>query len=128
MKLRVFIITNKNWGSSPDIVTIKDVQDMATVLGLDPYRVERRHDPQLGFYYGKTRVAEARVLRGELRTDVAIAEGETVLVLENGIALTFEDLRESEAYKVIHATGKEMDWAAGQLLPKNKDAGQETHN
>jgi len=116
MILRAFVITNKNWGS-PDIVTLKDVQDMAVLLGLDPYKVEERHEPQPGLYYGKTLVATAQIFRGELRTDVMSSSyGQPMLVLDNGLALGPADLQ-GEAFKVIHATGKEMLWAAGSGRP-----------
>jgi hypothetical protein len=127
MKLRVFICMNEAWLKKDSVLTLEDARALAVFHGLDPMKVQRRHvSKRLGFYYGKTCIAEARILGGQLRCDAACSSyGQPVLVLENGTALNPEDL---DAYQVVHATGKEMAWAAGISgkveLPVEEEAGR----
>ena len=112
MKLRCFSCVNEGWARKGLILTFKDVQRLAILGGLDPLKVRRHSGSQgLGFYYGKTCIAQARILSGELRTDVAGASAEhPVLVLENGAALGPEEL---DGYDIVQAKGSEMIWARG---------------
>ncbi|MBA7553753.1 hypothetical protein ES705_46352 [subsurface metagenome] len=89
MKVRCFSCVNESWARKNLILTLRDVQNLAIVHGLNPLKVQKRHGSQgPGFYYGKTCIAKARILSGELRSDVAGASpGHPVLVLENGAAL-----------------------------------------
>ena len=120
---------NEAWLKKDSILTLEDARALAVFHGLDPMEVQRRYvSKRLGFYYGKTCRAEARILSGELRSDVTglnVTIGERALVLENGTVLGPEDL---DAYQVVHATGKEMAWAAGISgkveLPVEEEAGR----
>ena len=113
MKLRCFFCVNEGWARKGLILTFKDVKDLAIVHGLDPLKVQRCSGSQgLGFYYRRTCIAVARILKGELRTDVAGASAEhPVLVLENGAMLSPEAL---DGYDIVQATGKEGAWFVGK--------------
>ena len=112
MKVRCFSCVNAWWIRKDIILTFKDVEDLAIVHGLDPLKVKRRYGSKgLGFYYGSVCIAQAKILNGELRTDVTGASREKpVLVLENGAALGPEEL---DGYTIVHAKGSEMIWARG---------------
>ena len=112
MKVRCFSCVNEGWIRKDIILTFKDVEDLAIVHGLDPLKIKERHGSKgLGFYYGSTCIAQAKILSGELRTDVeGSGPGHPVLVLENGAALGPDEL---DGYTIVHAKGSEMIWARG---------------
>ena len=112
MKLRYFLCVNAAWARKNLILAFEDVQDLAIGRGLNPLKIEKRSGSHgLGFYYGSTCIAEARIVGGELRTDVADSSpGHPVLVLENGAALSPEEL---DGYTIVQAKGSEMIWARG---------------
>ncbi|MBA7543995.1 hypothetical protein ES705_36340 [subsurface metagenome] len=112
MKLRYFLCVNAAWARKNLILTFKDIQDLAIVHGLNTLKIEKRSGSHgLGFYYGSTCIAEARIVGGELRTDVADSSpGHPVLVLENGATLSPEEL---DGYTIVQAKGSEMIWARG---------------
>lgn len=109
MKVRCFSCVNEAWVRKNIILTFEDIQDLAIIHGLNPLKIEKRYGSHgLGFYYGSTCIAQARILSGELRTDLDGAGGKAVLVLENGAALGPEEL---DGYTIVHAKGNEMIWA-----------------
>ena len=112
MKLRCFLCVNEAWARMGLVLTLRDAEDLAVVHGLDPLKVRQRRGPSgLGFYYGRTCIAQARILSGELRTDVAgVSPEHPVLVLENGAALGPEELN---GYTIVQAKGSEMIWVRG---------------
>ena len=120
MKLRYFLCVNAAWARKNLILAFEDVQDLAIGRGLNPLKIEKRSGSHgLGFYYGSTCIAEARIVGGELRTDVADSSpGNPVLVLENGARLGPEEL---DGYTIVRAKGSEMIWAAGPEEPEFED-------
>jgi len=112
MKLRCFFCVNTAWARKNLILAFEDVQDLAIARGLNPLKLEKRSGSHgLGFYYGSTCIAEAQILSGELRTDVVgSTPGHPILVLENGAALSPEEL---DGYTIVQAKGSEMIWARG---------------
>ena len=112
MRLKTFVCVNEAWARKGLILTIKDAEDLAIVHGLDPLKVRRASGSQgLGFYYGRTCIARARMVSGELQDDVAGASpGKPLLVLDNGAVLGPEEL---DGYDIVHAKGSEMIWARG---------------
>lgn len=112
MKLRCFPCINEGWARKNLIMTPQDARALAVFNKLNPTKVQKRqgkHGP--GFYYGSTCIALAKILSGELRTDVAGASCEKpVLVLENGAHLGPDEL---DGYDIVHANGSEMVWARG---------------
>lgn len=114
MKLRCFFCVNAAWARKNLILGLEDVRDLAIGRGLNPLEIQKRRGSHgLGFYYGSTCIAEAQILSGELRTDVAGSTPEhPVLVLENGAAISPEEL---DGYSIVQAKGSEMIWARGEV-------------
>ena len=114
MKMRCFFCVNAAWARKNLILALKDVQDLGIGRGLDPLKIEKRCGSNgLGFYYGSTCIAEARIFSGKLRTDVAgSTPGHPILVLENGASLSPEEL---DGYTIVQAKGSEMIWARGEV-------------
>ncbi|MBA7483067.1 hypothetical protein ES707_18578 [subsurface metagenome] len=112
MKLRCFLCVNEGWARKGMILTLRDIENFTIVHGLNPLKIENRSGSHgLGFYYGSTCIAQARILSGELRTDVADSSCEKpLLVLENGAHLGPEEL---DGYTIVQAKGSEMIWARG---------------